>query len=489
MAKTTQRNIEAIYPLAPMQEGMLFHTLMAPRDGLYITELSCTLDGPFDSERLLAAFRHTLERHPALRTGFVWEKVEKPVQVVFREVDTVPFELVDVAHLDDDAQRHEIDQRIETSRQQGFDLKQAPLLRLMVFRVAAERHRLHWHLHHLVIDGWSLPIVLRDLFRSYLGAPAEPVPRPYRDYITWLKEQDEVAGERYWRELLAGFTAPTPLGVDRPVTAGGGRAEARARLTVEEMARVRAFAASRHITVNTVFQGAWAYLLSRLSGQSDVVFGTTVSGRPASLPGVESIVGLFLNTLPMRVEIDAATTVSDWLRELQSQQVGSRELEHVPLVSIQRSSEVPSGQTLFDSLLVFENTPIDQATDSLPSEISLHDLETGGHGNYPLMILGVPEGDSLLIRAKYDTARFDAISVEVLAEQLRAVMVALTTENELGDLALDATRPRHLELPRLDQPIQLEPQVPVAAQVRRFIEQTPDATAVAQGETSWSYRQ
>ncbi len=314
------RSVEDVYPLSPMQQGLLFHSLLdAEGQQAYFEQLACTLEGDLDEDAFLRAWQRVVERHPALRTGFAWGDLGEPLQIVRRGVE-VPVLRQDWRGLPQDEQQKRLRDHAAADRSRGFDLARPPLMRLALIRLDERRWRFLWSFHHLLFDGWCFSILFNEVFAfAKDGDPASAQPRPYRDYIAWLSRQDRAAAERFWRGALAGFTVPNRLEVDHP-GGEGGHAEQEIRLSAEATDALQKLAQRTRVTLNSVIQGAWALLLARLSGREDVVFGTVVSGRPADLAGVESMVGLFINTLPLRAGVDPSARLSTWLRDLQQRQ-------------------------------------------------------------------------------------------------------------------------------------------------------------------------
>ena len=360
------KQVADLYPLSPMQRGMLFHSLYAPESGVYCTQLSCVLEGDLNYSAFEQAWQRVVDTHPILRTAFVWEGLETPVQVVGKRV-TMPIERADWREQTESEQQEQLSALLAADQQRGFQLTKAPLMRLTLVRLSEQRHQLIWNHHHLLLDGWCLPLLLKDVFALYEGlrqgvAVQLPPSRPYKDYIGWLQQQDLGQAESYWREKLKGFTAPTELGLERSGAASGFEekeySEQRLKLSEAATSGLQQLARGQQLTLNTIVQGAWGLLLSRYSGAEDVVFGAVVSGRPAELRGVEQMLGLFINTLPVRVRVREEMKVGEWLRELQGEQVELRQYEYSPLVAVQGWSEVERGRSLFESLLVFENYPV-----------------------------------------------------------------------------------------------------------------------------------
>ena len=391
-----QKDIEDIYELAPLQQGLLFHTLLSPESGQYCEQVSCTVGGDFNVEAWKQAWHLVVDRHPVLRTSMHWEDLEKPVQVVHQHAE-LPIAEEDWTTREPSEQQ--LAAFLSADRLRGFDLAHPPLMRLALLRSAARQYHFVWSHHHLILDGWSVQLLLKEVFTYYEALSRElptslsallPSPRPYRDYSSWLQRQDLTAAEQFWRAYLQGFSAPTGIGGlplktgEAPSADDARHLEERATLSAEETARLQAFARRHQLTLNTLVQGALALLLSRYSGVTDVVFGATVSGRSPSLAGVEQMLGLFINALPVRVKI-SSDQVGVWLRALQEQQVEARQYEYSPLMEVQRWSELERGQTLFDSLLVFENYPVGELQ-QFHSAPQFDDVRSYEQTNYPLTV-------------------------------------------------------------------------------------------------------
>jgi amino acid adenylation domain-containing protein/non-ribosomal peptide synthase protein (TIGR01720 family) len=503
------RDVEDLYPLAPLQEGMLFHDLYAPGSGLYLQQLSCTLEGPLDRAAFHRAWQGVVDRHPALRTAFVWQGLPRALQVVRRGI-VLPWE-----ELDFRGERGErgttpgdLEERLERLaaeiRSRGLDPGRAPLLSAVLVRTGEEEARFLWTFHHLLFDGWCFALLFRDVFALYAaevagrGAAAglRPAP-PYRDYIAWLARRDAADyaadSERYWRGVLAGFAAATPLPLDRPRDTGaGGGLEI--LLPAAATLDLTAFARASELTLNSACQGAWALLLSRYGGGDDVVFGTVVAGRPPELPGVEEMVGLFINTLPVRHVLNPAEPVGDLLRRAQAAQVEMRQHEQAPLALVQRWSAVPPGEPLFLSLFVFENFPVDDSLARGAGPLAVRDLRIADRTDYPLAIALSPATVSgrLSLRFAWD-GQLEPTTVERLArhyETLLTGLIAGGSARPAGDLPLLSTAERRQLLDEWGMGAAVEEPRPalllhqlVAAQAAR----TPDALAILQGERAVSY--
>jgi len=489
--------IEDIYPLSPAQEGMLFHTLYEPDGGMYLGQFGFTIGGDLDVEAFARAWQATVDRHQALRAAFVWEKVDKPLQVVRRRVP-MPLHREDWRGLPADEREARHEAYLAADRERGFDPAKPPLMRLALFRTGEREHRLVWTHHHMLLDGWSLGLVYADVVAAYesfrTGEPARlPAARPYRDYIAWMQRQDLAAAEAFWRRELAGFEAATPLGVDRPVpTEEKGMDACVVRFGAERTAALHEAARRLGLTLGTLVQGAWGLLLARYSGEEDVVFGITVSGRPPELEGVEGMVGNFINTLPVRARAAAGTTVAEFLRGLQETASEMRQFEYSPLVQVQGWSDVPRGRPFFDSFVSFQNFPIGSSESDAEHGLSVRDGWGVEEANYPLVIAAEPGADELAVDATYLRSRFERPAVERLLEHLGVVLDAFAAapEARLGDIrilspgeesaALAAGRGAAAEYPR---------DVTVHALIAERAKAWPDAVASVRGAERLTYRE
>ncbi|MDF3293283.1 non-ribosomal peptide synthetase [Streptomyces silvisoli] len=490
------RAVADVYPVTPMQAGMLFHSLMDPDGRTYVNQVQVALSGVTDPHALAEAWQRTADANPMLRTRLVWQETAEPLQVVQHRA-TVPVAHHDWSGWPAERCERELAALLAEDRRAGIDLAAAPLMRLTLIRLSPERVRMVWTFHHVLLDGWSAAQVFDEVCERYAALtqarrPDVPDRAPFADYLRWLARQDTARAERYWREALAGFTVPTPLPCDRrPAEAHRASSSGSVRVTLDAAlsARLRETAQRAGLTVNTVLQGAWALLLSRYGGGDDVVFGTTVSGRPAELPGVTSMVGVFINTLPTRARIDGRREVLEWLRELQAAQSESRRHDFVSLAQMQTWSDVPGGTNLFDSIVVFENYPFDGgalARHGLSLEQE-RDLEPT---NYPLSVVVAP-GDTLSIALDYDPAAFDSQTVEGLGASLRTLLTRIATDPDrrLADLPLvDPARGRRL-LERFGGPVTRAPHRTLPQVFQEQAARTPDAPAVRVGTERLTYRQ
>jgi amino acid adenylation domain-containing protein len=473
-----------------MQEGMLFHALLHP-DGIeYFNQLIVTLAGPLDIAAFTCAWQRLFERHAVLRTHFVWENLPQPLQVV-RKTVALPLTVLDWrAEPSDEAAK--LEAWLAADCREKFDLGNAPLIRVALIRTAEERWELVCSYHHALLEGWSFAQLSRELFQLYEAFAAGrdlplPSPRPYRDYITWLRRQDFAAAERHWRAVLAGIAAPTPLGIGRATAPAEAACYAQLvlRLGEDGLSVLKAAAREHRVTVASLVEASWAVLLARYGGESDVVFGAATAGRPAELSGAQEMIGLFINTLPVRASLGANPPAADLARQLMALQAESEAFAYTPLLRIQGWSQVPRPLPLFDTLLVFENFPVDAASGPVFRVEAVRSFE---RTNYPLTAV-VREREDLELQLVFDSDRFD----EAEMHRLGSHFVAL-----IGAIARDA-RQRVYALPLLGAEerarvvtegnraaIEIGPET-VVDLVARQAAQTPDAIAVADEGMSLSY--
>jgi amino acid adenylation domain-containing protein len=436
--------IEDLYPLTPMQEGMLFHSLADPEAGHYVEQFVCRLRGQCDASAIQAAWNHLVARHPALRSTINWIDFDRPCQIVHRRSDST-LEYQDWRGLTSAEQDERLVVYLGADRRRGFVPSQPPLSRLTLLRLGQDIHQLIWSVHHAVIDGWCLSVLLHEFLdideslRRGREPALRPV-RPFRDYVAWLREQDDANAEGYWRQALRGVTSVTPLGMEAVSARRRGSArepidERQIMLSADKTAVLQSVARSRRLTLSTLINGAWALLLSRYSGQSDVLFGLTVSGRPPELAGVESMVGMFINTLPLRVLVPEDAHIIPWLHELQSTMVELRRFEAIPLSRIQAWSEVPAGMPLFESIVIVQNLPFVASLQDRANRLGIESARYLERTHYPLAVTVVP-GAELVIKISFDSERFDASAIERTLGHLSTVLVAMTADPErrLADL-------------------------------------------------------
>ena len=479
-----QDRIVDVLPLTPVQQGLLFHTSFAPGlDDLYAVQLGITVHGALDAHRLREAVQAVVNRHPNLVARFC-EDFGEPVQVI-------PANPVIAWHdVELDPAGGIFDQQVErlcaAERAAVCDLAGKPTFRAVLIRTAAERYRFVLTIHHIVADGWSLPILLQEVFGSYYGERL-PAARSYRSFVTWLDGQDRSAARGAWREVMAGFETPTLVGAPGQI---GRHDVASFRVSAETTAALTELARSCHTTVSTVLQGAWAQLLMLLTGQHDVAFGTAVSGRSTELIGSESIVGLMINTVPVRAKTTSATTVADLLAQLQHVHNDTLEYEYLALPEIHRAT---GHDQLFDTLFVYENYPIDAGALLGAHDLAVTEFDSREFNHYPLSLVATP-GHELSLRVEFDTNAFDRAAIDSLIDRLHRMLVAMIADPARRLSSIDLLgRGEH---DRLDEwgnrAMRAEPETSVASIPELFAAQAvraPEAAAISYGNRSWTYRE
>ncbi|RKG75011.1 non-ribosomal peptide synthetase, partial [Corallococcus exercitus] len=492
--------VEDLFPLSALQEGMLFHALQDPHAGYYFEHTAWSIHSDVDISLFQRTWQTAVDRNPILRTAFVSRDLESPLQVVHSHV-ALPFEVHDWRHLPEDARKAGLERLIVVDRARGFDVTRAPLSRMTAVRLADAQWRFIWSHHHLLFDGWSLGLFFQEVFAIYdalrAGTPLPPAGRPpYRDYIAWLGQRDVVEDERFWRNQLQGLSVPTPVPAMRPVpTVASGTVVNQPILgvTIPEArtAALEAFTRRHQLTLNTLAQAAWALVLARHADTRDVLFGTTLAGRPPELAGSEAMLGLLITTLPVRIALpDDAAPVLPWLQSIQAKLLGIQQHQHTPLVTAHGWSDIPRGLHLFQSLLVFENFPFDESLLRRSTALDLRDLQMGESINYPLAATVLP-GRELQMHLAYDENRLAAESVQrVLGQWQHAMEALIQPEARLADVSLLPAEDRAWLLRTgTGDAVDFEREATVHARFEREAAATPDADAVVFGETTLSYRQ
>lgn len=445
-------NIEDIYELTPIQKGLLFQSLYEPELGVYFFQFRFAIRGNPNVVAFDLAWQQTAIKHTALRTGFDWENLDKPLQIVYRQVK-VPLEQLDWRGIDLAEQQQHLQSFLERDRQKGFDLSQECLMRLTLIRLTDDSYQFVWSFHFIIIDGWSIPLIYKDLVEFYealcRGQDLSIDPAvPYRNYINWLQKQNISETEKFWREALNGIQAPTSLknlNTDCKSNLKERFDEQNLYLSAETTAKLQKLTKQYKLTPSTLFQGIWALLLSRYSCHHTVVYGCTVSGRPADLEGVESMVGTLINTLPVKVTINTEQFLLEWLKQLQAQLLEMRQYEYSPLVEIQGWSQVPRNMPLFESIVVYERLPIDSTLEQWQGGLEVFSPTSYYKTNYPLTIAIYPASE-FCIAINYDFRRFDPATISNIQEDFKILLQSMGNNPDvlLKDFLLLLDRERHI---------------------------------------------
>ncbi len=491
------KNIEDFYPLSPMQQGILFHSLAEPKSGVYFEQFSWNLWGKLNIQAFRRAWQHIVERHSILRTCFVWEGLKEPVQIVHRQVN-LPWQEYNWQVLSPEEQRQKLEFFLQSDRSSGFELKQPPLIRLTLIQLSDISYNFTWSHQHLLLDGWSVASVFKEVLAGYKAFSADrevhlETVRPYRDYIVWLQQQNLSEAEAFWRQTLKGFTTPTQLSVSKGaslLTQTDSYDEGKLKLSVVTTAALQSLAKQYQLTLNTLVQGAWALLLSRYSGQEDVVFGAVTSGRPDTLGKAESMVGLFINTVPIRVQVSPEEFLLPWLQKIKDQLVEARQYEYYPLVKVQGWSEVPKGVSLFESIVVFENYTVDASVRHRDINLEVEDFYSFEKTNYPIT-LTVISGDEFLLKITCnDSDRFDSETINRMLGHLQTLLesMVINPQQRLGELSLLTEPERHQLLVEWNQTqIEYSKEQCIHELFETQVERTPYAIAIVFEDQQLTY--
>jgi len=497
----SKQNIENIYPLSSLQQGILFHSLNSPNSGVYVSQVCCTIDNSPKLSILKQAWQQIINRHSILRTAFYWKQRSEPFQVVYQKTE-LPWEEKDWRHLSSQEQQSLLEDFLQQDYQQGFDFSQPPLMRIATIRLAKEQYQFVWTKHHLITDGWSTGLVLKEVFDAYKRlsnnqALSFPKTRPYGDYIAWLQQQDLSHAKAFWKEKLNGFYYPTPFNVDQQIESNSTENHSQQSLFQQQTVQLSQstttqlqFLAKQHqVTLNIWLQGVFALLLSGYSGEQDIVFGATYSGRSADLIGIDSMVGPLINTLPVRVNVNSEDQFIPWLKSLQMQQTEALKYEHTPLVQIQSWSDVPSGIPLFESILVVENYPVDPSIAQDSESIGISHVDTTESTNYPLtMAIGI--GSCLSLQIGYNCQRFQEATITQLLKHFQNLLeeTVANPERYLSDFSLLSEVEREQLLVKWNDTETDFPQNKCIHQLfEEQVERTPDAIALIHQDQQLSY--
>ncbi|HEY8979761.1 MAG TPA: amino acid adenylation domain-containing protein, partial [Streptomyces sp.] len=483
--------IEDVLPLSPLQEGLLFHALYDPEAvDVYATQMAFEVDGPVDADTMRTAAQELLARHANLRVGFRQIASGRAVQVVATKVE-LPWTELDLSGFDETGRQERAERFLAEDRLRRFDMTAPPLVRCALVQLTAQRHVLVLTAHHILWDGWSIPLLLDELFELYrTGGDASALPqvRPFRDYLTWLSRQDRQAAAEAWEHALSGLAEPTLVA---PAEAGRGSVvPERVRVDLPtELSTDLARAAREHgLTLNTVVQGAWALLLGMRTGRQDVVFGATVAGRPPELPGVESMIGLFINTLPVRVRLDPRESLLTTFALLQDQQTELMPYHCTSLADIQRRAGLGE---LFDTNLVYENAPHAQLDEpGAQFRVRPFDISDDGAGatHYALSIMAAP-GERLGLEVSYRPDVFRRAEAETFADRLRKVFETFVADPHvrLSRLDLLTSVERRQVVEEWNDTVRTVPVGTVSEAFEGQVVRTPDAVALVSGGGSWTY--
>lgn len=425
-------DIADIYPATSMQKGLLFHSAL--QKGSYISQNMQTMEGPLDKKAFVAAWEEVIRQHDIFRTVFVGE-ADQLQQLVCKNV-TLPYSYFNLTGLDVQLQQEQIEAYRSEDKLRGFIADQAPLMRLAIWQLSDNRHTLLWTYHHALIDGWCIPLVfgcIVDAYQSFLDGtvPKLPVRRQYRDFIAWQRQRDIQSERDYWQAQLFGIEGSSSLPVSNTNRDRQGAGEHQFVVDVGMTEALVALCQKHHVTMSVLFQTVWSYLLARYTGQQEVIFGSIVSGRPAEIQSVESICGLFINTVPVRTKVPFGFTLTQWLADMQSASTLRQENSYLPLAEIQKIADIPLGEDLFNTLLVYENYPVDEAIESVAAGLGLKVIEARNFegSNYPLT-LTVGVSSSIKVRVFYSRTHFSEPAIQRLETHILNILYGMLDNKE-----------------------------------------------------------
>lgn len=497
-----QKSVVAIYPLSPLQQGLLFHALHAPESDQYCEQIHWTYDGLLDKGVLKQAWGELIQAHPILRTRFMWEGVDSPVQMVESMVE-LPWYEQDWRQFTVEKQVDQLAQYLKYDREQGFDLSKVCALRLHLICLGDSRHEFIFTHHHILLDGWCLPLLQQELANRYaaiVGGKRSIIPSapPYERYIEWLQQQDRHIAQIFWAEQLRGIEAPTPLSMNRPGSVLDARRPIELQhekihiLSQEFTTQLQRFGREFKITLNTLFQFAWAKVLSVYSGQDEVIFGATISGRSAMLPHIDRMVGLFINTLPVCVRLNNPQDLLTQLLALQGKIQSINQYGYLSLSEIQNScSEISAEHSLFYSLFVFENYPVNKNNVHYAKHLELQHVRYYEKTNYPLALMVMP-GEQLCFKAVYDEACFESEKIVVLLQHVEQVLKNIVDQpsqgvQSLSILSLEEQQKILMDWNNTD--VDYPKNKTITRLFEEQVERTPDSIAVTFASESLSYRE
>ncbi|MGI9583994.1 MAG: condensation domain-containing protein, partial [Acidimicrobiia bacterium] len=493
MSRLEIENVADAYPLTSLQQGMLYHVVTGSDEETYVSQAAYEIADDIDVDAFRGAWDAVIERHEALRSSFVWDGVDRPLQIVHDHVE-LNWEVEDLRTLDPARRESTVESRLAFDRTQGIDITRAPLMRMYLARLTDDRWWWMWTSHHLIADAWSVQVILAEvrvlyghLIRGVAPSGWERPPR-FADFVARQPAKDDAALEAHWRERLAGFNEPHRLDAPGllPAVDAAGHGTIATLIDSQTTAEIEHLSRAYRVTTASVISAAWALVLSRWSRTDDVVFGITSSGRDPSIPDIDEAVGLYINTVPCRIAVDPSQPFGRWLPSVHEAVRDTLRHDQTPLTSIQRWSDVRSGDPLFESIVVIENVP---ETPGVDDAITIRPLGYTEHSNYPVAVLATP-GDQLELRMVHDASVVSTEAARSAVKQLATVLttIASAPDTRISSISLVADD----DIERLTDLASGEPLLDDERTVHAFVEEqarsTPDATAVATASTSISYR-
>jgi len=469
------KNVEAIYYLSPLQHGMIYHSQQKPLSGVYVEQLCFEIRGTLDVSAFIQAWKQVVNRYTVFRTLFIRLNQVKPMQVVLKELD-VPFYYEDWSSRREEQCHHDFEAYVAMDRRTDFDFAKAPLLRLTLIKMGENLYQFMWSYHHCILDGWSMPVVLKNVLETYqslissnednesnrshrsnntaekINTVRLPPPTSYQHFIAWLAKQDMDRAKAYWRDTLVDFVSQNRL-VRKEIKEVGAAPSIlshKSDIASDDLVAAKKACQRYRTTLNVLCQAVWALVVSKYSGRSDVVYGTVVSGRPPALQNVETMVGLFINTLPVRLSCDREILIGELLKNTQQQIMNVNEYSYTSMIDVQKCAEIPAGEELFESIFVFENYPGHDAVESISEghEFEIENIHAIEETNYPVVMLLIP-GETLKLQLNFDSNLIDAEMAAKLIDDYKKLFLRMVQSNSVDPLRSLVAEPA------LDKPIAL----------------------------------
>ncbi|WP_374017555.1 amino acid adenylation domain-containing protein, partial [Paenibacillus thiaminolyticus] len=488
-------DVENVYALTPMQQGMLFHSRLDPQSGAYVNQMLISLQGELDPAALERSWNTVIQRHAVLRTSVDSDWRDQPLQVVYRS-RTLKIAYADLSMKSAAEQERELALLKEEDRKKGFRVESDGLMRVAVVRTGPETYQLLWSFHHILMDGWCLPLVVKEVLEVYAALCKEEelqLPRvsEYSEYIRWLSEQDGQAASKYWADMLAGFEQAAELPGRKRQAQGYEARRVTCSLSRKLTERISQASREQGVTVNTLLQTAWGLLLHKYSGTHDAVFGSVVSGRPAELSGVEGMIGLFINTIPVRVKSEAGDTVARVLQQVQEQALASQGYDYYPLHEIQAQSS--KNREMFNHILVFENYPVEEQAGSLGDAdgLNITGVQAEEQTNYDLNVMILP-GEEMTLHFDYNAQVYEREGMERLQRHLLHITEQIAADSGIPvqELELLITAEREQLLAQFnDTQAAIPEEASIPSLFERQAAQTPDRPAVECADQRLTYRE
>lgn len=496
MQQNSKSNIEDIYELAPLQQGILFHTLYTEGSDAYIDQFCYDLTGNLNEKILKQAWTEIIKRHGVFRTSFQWKGISKPVQIVNKAAE-LSWNSLDYSKIPEPERLSEFKKFLEKDRTNIFSMENAPLMRCTLIKLTDNEYKFVWTFHHIIMDGWSYPIIQKEVFDIYeiLLKSEEiklPKPIPYKQFIVWLSRQDKKSAENFWKKELKGLDSPTIISSNFNVQSSeeGKADEIDLIFSKEQTSELHSFTKKNQLTLNTLIQGVWADLLSTYSGEEEVLFGATVSGRNPSLRNVENMVGLFINTLPVRVKVDKSKNLLKWLKEIQVSHLERDEYSYSSLIDIQEWSSFPRGTQLFENILVFENYPPDTTLNDQDKKLKVSNLYAIERTNFPLTIVIAP-GECLSVKFIYDTSKYSSVLIDQIKSNFKTLLenISKNPDEKISEIPVLTNDEKNKILYEWnDTGVNYDLTIPVYKLIEEQVLKTPDSIAIEFEDNKLSYK-